>query len=88
MPKGVPQIGLGSRQPKADNGDQGGAGVRQVVEGVGRDGERAAENAGQQLDEEQNDIQTDADTAAQRAVTGAALLARLVGRRTDDPFGK
>ena len=64
----VIRVGLFAGQLEADQRDDRGTGIGQVVQGVRRDGEGAADHAGKQLAEKQQDVQADADRARQHAV--------------------
>ena len=61
VPVGVRCVGGLLRQAEADKGDDGAGGVREVVDGVRRDGNRACQQADQELGEKQQQIAADAD---------------------------
>ena len=62
------KMGFTPRQLEAQHGDEGTAGVRQVVECVGGDGDGARQGAGEELAQKQQDVQADARRAAEDAV--------------------
>ena len=66
--EGVSVVRLLPRQLKAHQGDHRGAGVRQVIEGVGRHGDGAGEHTGQKLSQRQQQIEKNTHTAGQHAV--------------------
>ena len=69
MAEGVVRVRLLPRQLEAQQGDEGAAGVGQVVEGVGGDGDGAGERSGEEFSGEQQHIQADAHRAAEDAVS-------------------
>ena len=71
----VVTVGLLSRHAKADERDDGGARVGQVVEGIRHDGDRAAYESREEFNAEKNDVQNDSQYTAQRAV-GVSDLGR------------
>ena len=71
--EGVLRIRLLSRQLKAHQRHEGGTGVRQVVEGVRRDGDGPGQGARQELPGKQQHIQADAHDPAEDAVGPAGL---------------
>ena len=62
--EGVIPVGLLPRQPEADEGHDGGAGIGKVIEGIGGDGDRAGHRTGDELAEEQQNIKADAGKPA------------------------
>ena len=64
-------IGLLPSQLEAQNGHQTGPCIRQVIEGICRNGDGSADGAGKKLSKKQQDIQGDTHPAAQHAVLPA-----------------
>ena len=68
MTEGMLRIRFFAGQKEPRQGDEGGAGVTQVVEAVRLDGKRASEHAQNDFEHAQQQIQTYADTTADHAV--------------------
>ena len=69
MAKGMLQIRLLAGQLKADQGDDRRAGVREIVEGIGGDGDGIADQARKKFPRKQKQVQKNADSAAQGSVS-------------------
>ena len=84
--EGMARVGLFPRQAEAQQRHHRGARIRQVVEGVRRDGDGAAETACRQLSGEQQQVQGNANEAAQRAPSTAHRTVRHLFAAGDEPF--
>ena len=77
----VLRVRLLARQAEAHQRHEGAAGVGEVIEGVGGDGDGAGEGARQEFSQEQQDVQPDPHRAAEDAVApaedGGLLALRL-----------
>ena len=74
MPEGMVGIRLVSGQPEAEQGDYGRACIGEVVERIGRDGNRAGENPRRKLSRKQKKNEENAENPAEHAVFPAQLL--------------
>ena len=74
MPKGMIGIRLVSGQTEAEQGDHGRARVGEVVERIGRDGNRAGEKPRRKLSRKQKEIEKNAENPAEHAVFPAQHL--------------
>ena len=85
--EGVVGVRLLARQLEAQERDDGGAGVGEVVEGVGGDGDGAGEGAGEEFTGKEQDVQSNAHRAAEDAV-GLAQLLRGLALGADEGAGQ
>ena len=69
MAEGMAGIGLLARHLESDQGDDGGAGIRQVVEGVGRDGDGIADGPRQEFPGEEAQVQENPHSPAEDSVS-------------------
>lgn len=73
--EGVVLVGLLLRHTEADERDDGGACVGQIVEGIRHDGDRTAEQTCKKFNAEKDEVQNNSQRTAQRAV-GVSDLGR------------
>ena len=66
-------IGLLSRQPRTDGGDEGGTCVGEVVESIGGDGDRAADQTDDKLENKKEQIAENTENPGKHRQTGAEL---------------
>ena len=81
-------VGLLTRHTEADQGDDRGARVGEVVEGISHDRDRAADDASKKLDGEKQDVQNDSHDAAKSAVSTSHHGRRGIRAVLDEDFGK
>ena len=86
--EGVIQVGLLTGHFESDEGDQGRAGIGQVVEGIGSDGDGTGEGTCQILAGEEHQIQQDAQQSAEHAVGLTYLGSLIVFMIFDEKFSK
>ena len=73
VPEGMTGICLVAGQTKADQGDNAAAGIGEVVQGIGDDGNRAGEKTCQNFDEKQEQVEENTKAAGQSAVAPAHI---------------
>ena len=66
--EGMIRVGLLSCHAEADQGNDRGAGIGEVIEGIGGDGNGVADQSGDEFSGEKAEIQKNADRTAQHAV--------------------
>ena len=68
MAEGMAWVRRFGGNAEAQQRDHGGAGIREVVEGVRRDGDGAGEGPGKELAQKQQQVQPDPNSAAENTV--------------------